>query len=82
MSAQAEAELNEAHDRAIAARSALETARARERDATVAFITEALHHQWSWERIGRGLAISATAARNYYRRNRYRVEPVRSTVGG
>lgn len=80
MSAQVQAELNQAHDEAVAARVAKRRAQARERQATVAFVEEALSERWSWERIGRGLGISATAARNYYNRNRYRVTAVRSAL--
>lgn len=82
MTAMAQAMLNETHDRARAARTAAAAARERERVETIAFMEEALHHHWSWERIGKGIGVSATAARNYYNRNRYSVKAVRPTIGG
>lgn len=73
MSAQAETELQTALYTARARRIDLGMAARAEREATVAFIDEALNSRWSWDRIGEALGISGTGARRYYGRNRRRV---------
>lgn len=43
-----------------------------ERHAVVCFIDAALEAGWVWDRIGKELDITSTAARRYYDRNRRR----------
>jgi len=41
-----------------------------EREATVKFMDAARDDAWRWDRIGRELGVTSTAARRYYERNR------------
>lgn len=54
------------------ARSELEAAEVRARDAVIAFVDAALTAGWTWDRIAAELGISSTAVRRYYQRNRRR----------
>jgi hypothetical protein len=49
---------------------------AAERNATVYFMDTARESHWSWEKIGRSIGITGTAARRFYERNRRRVRSV------
>lgn len=73
MAASVEAAVTSTLHRAKVARDHLSGAVKGEREATIAFMDEALNAHWTWESIGRALGISGTAARRYCSRNRRKV---------
>jgi hypothetical protein len=73
VSAGHEQQLKTAENEAVVARGYAESYERMAREATIEFMDLALEAHWSWETIGRRLAISGTAARRYYQRNRRKV---------
>lgn len=72
MSAGTEQALKGAEALAQTTRMLAEKAEREAMNATIDFMDLAVTARWSWERIGRALGISGTAARRYYDRNRRR----------